>query len=187
MGAQRAFTRISLPSSIQDPKMAKKTHRRARRRVQTVNRNLKTIWGTYMCTSPQRAMPAAQAMLTALQVAVLPMDQLDRKCMPCPYGTTPVGGSLLPHNYEPAQMSPRDTLLSWWVPLLLHACVCITKPSFSQCNFKQVHFIYHFENAFLCGITRVTCSWILSSRSFLHDQIYLKESHRAVATLLKYI
>lgn len=155
--------------------MAKKTHRRARRRVQTANRSLKTIPNTYMHSSPPMAVPAAQAMLTAPQVAGLPKDQLDTKSMPCP-GISPCRQG--PHCWwvpSPAQLwacpnvPPKDTLLSWWVPLLLHTCVYATKPSFSPCNFKQGHFIYHFENASLYGITRVTYIWILSSRSFLHD------------------
>lgn len=61
---------------------------------------------------------------------------------------------------------PKDTLLSWWLPLLLHACVDATKALASKCNFKQGHFVYHAENAFLWNNAWYYL-WMLSSRSVL--------------------
>ena len=80
-----------------------------------MNRSLKTIPGTYMHTSPPTGMPAAQAVLTALQVVVLPMGQLDSKCMLCP-------------GISPCRQSPHR----WWVssPAQLRAC-----PNASQGRF----------------------------------------------------
>lgn len=65
----------------------------------TVNMSLKPIPGTSMGTSPLTAMPAAQAMPTALQVAVLPTSWLDSKCVSCP-------------GISPCRQGPHR----WWVP-----------------------------------------------------------------------